>query len=170
MIQKDLPTGASPNRMLPRALSRLFESRATCRPKMFDHFLGFVATVHSPKIDLGENKADVLGCRYDGDYKHCPRCQEVFYHPLGMALQNAGLCGPQLTALFGFLKGACHTSFSAVRKFFRDVMAVPISRGQLAKLVQKVSAGLQPACDDLLTRLPDEDVLNVDETGHKDLG
>jgi transposase len=102
--------------------------------------------------------------------QHCPRCQEVFYHPLGLALKNAGLCGPQLTALVGFLKGACHMSFSTIRKFFRDVMEVPISRGQLAKLVQKVSVGVEPAYADLLARLPDEGLLNVDETGHKDSG
>ena len=100
----------------------------------------------------------------------CRHCQQVFYHPLGVALQNAGLCGPQLTALVGFLKGACHMSFSTIRKFFRDVMQVPISRGQLAKLVQKVSASVEPAYADLLQRLPSEGRINVDETGHKDSG
>ena len=100
----------------------------------------------------------------------CRRCQEVFYHPLGVALEKAGLCGPQLTALVGFLKGPCHMSFSSIRKFFRDVMKVPISRGQLSKLVGKVSASLQPAYADLLDRLPSEDCINVDETGHKDSG
>lgn len=100
----------------------------------------------------------------------CNHCQQVFYHPLALWLQKSGLCGPQLTALVGFLKSACHMSFSAIRKFFRDVMKVPISRGQLSKLVQKVSASLEPAYADLLERLPSEDRLNVDETGHKDSG
>ena len=100
----------------------------------------------------------------------CRRCQQVFYHPLAITLQKAGLCGSQLTALVGFLKGACHMSFSTIRKFFRDVMQVPISRGQLAKLVRKVSDSLGPAYADLLDRLPSEDWLNVDETGHKDSG
>jgi transposase len=100
----------------------------------------------------------------------CRRCQEVFYHPLGVALEKAGLCGPQLTALVGFFKSACHMSFSTIRKFFRDVMEVPISRGQLAKLIGKVSASVEPAYADLLDRLPSEGRINVDETGHKDSG
>lgn len=102
--------------------------------------------------------------------QRCRRCDQVFYHPLAVALQKAGLCGPQLTALAGFLKGPCHMSLSTMRKFFRDVMRVPISRGQLAKLVQKVSASLGPAYAELLDRLPTEALLNVDETGHKDSG
>jgi transposase len=100
----------------------------------------------------------------------CSGCDRVVYHPVAVALQKAGLCGPQLTALAGFLKGPCHMSFSTMRKFFRDVMRVPISRGQLAKLVQKVSASLGPAYAELLERLPSEGRLNVDETGHKDSG
>ena len=100
----------------------------------------------------------------------CRRCNQVFYHPVAVGLQKAGLLGPQLTALVGFLKGACHMSFSTIRKFFRDVIGVPISRGQLAKLVQKVSASLEPVYQELLDQLPSEAVLNVDETGHKDSG
>jgi transposase len=100
----------------------------------------------------------------------CRRCRRVYCHPLAASLKKAGLCGPQLTALVGFLKGACHMSFSAIRKFFRDVMSFAISRGQLAKLVQKVSASLAPAYHDLLELLPSEGRLNVDETGHKDSG
>jgi transposase len=100
----------------------------------------------------------------------CVRCNRVFYHPVAIGLQKAGLYGPQLTALAGFLKGPCHMSFSTMRKFFRDVMRVPISRGQLAKLVQKVSASLGPAYAELLDSLPSEGRLNVDETGHKDSG
>ena len=34
---------------------------------------------------------------------------------------------------YGYLKGVGHASFSTIRKFFRDVLRIPISRGQLAK-------------------------------------
>ena len=40
-------------------------------------------------------------------------------------------------ATLGFLKGACHMSFSLIRKFFRDVIGVRVSRGQFAKLIGK---------------------------------
>jgi hypothetical protein len=50
------------------------------------------------------------------------------------------------------------------------VLHIPISRGQLAKVIGKVSAAMGPAYDALRARLPAERRLNVDETGHKDNG
>ena len=50
------------------------------------------------------------------------------------------------------------------------MLAIRISRGQLAKVVRKVSAAIAPAYDGLRAALPREPVLNVDETGHKDSG
>jgi transposase len=100
----------------------------------------------------------------------CPKCQRLHYGPLPQEVSRAGLVGPRLTALVAFLKGACHASFSTVRKFLRDVVGVTISRGQLAKLVQKVSAGLEQTYDELLAALPEAALLNVDETGHPDQG
>jgi transposase len=102
--------------------------------------------------------------------QYCPHCDKVLYRSFPEHLVKAGLVGPRLTALVGFFKGACHMSFSAIRKFFRDVMGVPISRGHLAKLVAKVSDSLYDPYEELLKLLPEEDLLNVDETGHKDLG
>jgi transposase len=100
----------------------------------------------------------------------CSRCKQVFYATLPEALVKAGLVGPRLTALVGFLKGACHMSFSSIRKFFRDVLGIPVSRGLLTKLIHKVSVSLQDPYEELLGQLPTEDILNVDETGHKDSG
>jgi transposase len=85
-------------------------------------------------------------------------------------IETGGLVGPKLTTLIAYLKGVCHASYSTVRKFLRDVVGVKISRGQLAKVLTKVSAALAQPYEELLGRLPDEAVLNVDETGHKDQG
>jgi transposase len=98
----------------------------------------------------------------------CRHCQKLHYGRLPEAVTKAGLVGPRLTALVGFLKGACHASFSTIRKFLRDVVGVTLSRGQLAKVVQKVSASLQTLYDELRTALPGAARLNVDETGHPD--
>ena len=65
----------------------------------------------------------------------------------------------------GYLKGVCHASFSTIRKYFRDVLKIPISRGQLAKVIRKVSESLEPAYQELRASLPSEPRLNVDETG-----
>lgn len=100
----------------------------------------------------------------------CPRCERTFVAPLAEELRKAGLIGPRLTALVGFLKGACHMSYSTIRKFFRDVIGIRISRGMLRKLVAKVSASLEDPYEALCAMLPREDRLNVDETGHKENG
>jgi transposase len=100
----------------------------------------------------------------------CPRCRQVHYAALPSEVVKAGLAGPRLTALVGFLKGVCHASFSTIRKFLRDVVGVTISRGQLAKVVQKVSASLERTYEELLAALPHAARLNVDETGHPDQG
>jgi transposase len=52
----------------------------------------------------------------------------------------------------------------------RDVVKVTLSRGQLRKLIAKVSDSLADPYEQLLKMLPEEDQLNVDETGHKDNG
>jgi hypothetical protein len=98
----------------------------------------------------------------------CPQCQKTHYAPFPEELVRAGLVGPRLTALVAYMKGACHASFSTIRKFFRDVVGFKISRGQLSKVVQKVSSSLKDPYEELLALLPEEDVLNVDETGHKE--
>ena len=101
---------------------------------------------------------------------YCPGCDKIHYGVLPPVVVHGGLLGPHLTALVAYLKGVCHASFSTVRKFLRDVVGLTISRGMLAKVVAKVSAALERPYQELLERLPDEDRLNVDETGHKDRG
>jgi transposase len=108
--------------------------------------------------------------QHDSQPQWCAQCAKTFHPRFPDELRKAGLVGPRLTALVGFLKGACHLSFGAIRKYFRDVISVRISRGMLRKLVGKVSASLLEPYEALLAMLPREDRLNVDETGHKENG
>jgi transposase len=103
-------------------------------------------------------------------FQHCTTCGKTHLVPWPEDLKKAGLVGPRLTALIGFLKSACHMSFSSIRKYLRDVVGVTLSRGYLRNIVAKVSDSLQDAYEQLLAQLPEEDDLNVDETGHKDNG
>ena len=100
----------------------------------------------------------------------CEKCQLEFVAPIPAAVQAAGLVGPQLTALVSYLKGACHCSFSTIRKFVRDVLKVSLSRGQLRKLCGKVADSLDASYQELLDALPTQQNLNIDETGHKENG
>src|SRR5512135_1493331 len=97
----------------------------------------------------------------------CSQCQKVDEAPLPIGIERGGLVGPRLTTVIAYLKGVCHASFSTIRKFIRDVVRLTISRGQLAKLIAKVSQALEQPYEELLESLPDQERLNVDETGHK---
>ena len=100
----------------------------------------------------------------------CPRCRKVHYAAWPPEVEKAGLVGPRLSALAGWLKGVGHCSFSTTARFCRDVLGLGLSRGQLAKLLGKASTAMAPAYEALAARLPEEPYLNVDETGHKENG
>jgi transposase len=100
----------------------------------------------------------------------CDHCKRGFCAPMPTHIQRGGLAGPQLTTLIAFMKGVCHASFSTIRKFLRDVVGVTISRSQLSNILSKVSQALDKPYEQLLALLPQEDVLNVDETGHPENG
>ena len=100
----------------------------------------------------------------------CAHCRKVHYAALPSGIDKGGLVGPRLTTLIAYLKGACHASYSTIRKYLRDVLEVTISRGQLAKVIGKVSQALDAPYAALLENLPTQPVLNVDETGHRENG
>jgi transposase len=97
----------------------------------------------------------------------CPRCRKMHEAPLPPGIRRGGLVGPSLTTLIAFLKGACHASYSTIRKFLRDVVRVTISRGELARIIAKVGRALERPYQELLDDLPGQARLNVDEAGHK---
>ena len=109
-------------------------------------------------VEVMEHRAGAFYCRH---------CDQVHYAPLPAAVEQGGLLGPELTALVGYLKEMCHASFSTIRKLLRDVFKVTLSRGHLVKVINKAAAAMAQAYDQLRLLLPEEEHLNVDETGHK---
>ncbi len=95
---------------------------------------------------------------------------EVVAAPLPDEVVRAGLVGPRLSALIAYQKGACHMTYRVIETFLADVLHLPLSTGQLAKVVRKTSAALASGYEQLQAALPGQPVLNVDETGHPDSG
>jgi transposase len=120
------------------------------------------------QVDVGEVPLSIQEHRSHPGW--CPHCRVMHRAPLPPGIGRGGLVGPTLTALIAYLKGACHASFSTVRKFLRDVVHVTISRGELARIITKVSRALEQPYQELLDDLPGQARLNVDETGHKQNG
>src|SRR5512142_241785 len=79
----------------------------------------------------------------------CPHCQKLYEAPLPAGIARGGLVGPTLTTLIAYLEGACHASFSTIRKFLRGVVRVTISRGQLATIIGQVSQALERPYEEL---------------------
>ena len=100
----------------------------------------------------------------------CVECGKTHQCPIPEDIRKAGLVGPRMTALIGWLKGVCHMSVGNIKKYCRDVIGVRLSRGMIQKLVGKVSQSLADPYNELLAALADQSHLNIDETGHKDNG
>jgi hypothetical protein len=100
----------------------------------------------------------------------CASCQQVHYAVFPPEVVKEGLFKSRITALVAYMSKVCHASFSTIRKFIRDILGENVSRGYLAKVIEKVSQSLEKPYEELLARLPLERTLNVDETGHKENG
>jgi len=99
----------------------------------------------------------------------CETCQTYHSAPVPAEAQT-GLFAPNLIALIAYLKGCCHVSYSALRDFFADVLSIRISRGFLAKQIQKASWSMQTVYEGLVKRLSREAHIHIDETGWKQNG
>lgn len=100
----------------------------------------------------------------------CERCGKIHYHSFPSNVVKEGLFKERLTTLVAYFKAVHHASFSTIRKFIRDVLGEPVSRGYLRKVIEKASHALDAPYEELLKLLPLEKTLNVDETGHKENG
>jgi hypothetical protein len=71
----------------------------------------------------------------------------------------------------GCLHGLDHSESGILRMIAdispRDVVPLTISHGLLSAIIDKVTCALEQTYQDHLDRLPDQERLNVDETGHK---
>ena len=99
-----------------------------------------------------------------------PHTGRIVIAPLPRDVQAAGLVGPRLTSLAAYQKGDCHMSYTTIRRFWAEVLGLPISRSQLANVVQKVSAAFEKPYEELREALVSEPHLGVDESGHPDGG
>lgn len=100
----------------------------------------------------------------------CSACKKIHYAPLPAEVEKGRLLGPRLTTLVAYMKGVCHCSFSTIRRYFRDVLKVCVSRGQLAKTIAKVTESMKSAYAELVAALPLQPYVRSDETGHKENG
>lgn len=100
----------------------------------------------------------------------CASCGVFHREKLPEYAARSDFVGDDLGATLAFLNGKAHASYSALAAFMKDVCGERLSRGQIAKTLCRVSAALEAPYNEALGRLPDEPVLNIDETGHREKG
>jgi len=92
---------------------------------------------------------------------------ETIYAPFPQNIQNAGLLGPRLSAFAACLKGGIHSSYSGVEKVL-GFLGADVCRATVCNKMKKVSAALAFPVNQLLEILPEQERLNIDESGHAD--
>ena len=156
---------------LPEEIDHYFEYESVACPNCGGHDLQYRDDIDPHSIQQIEIKEIVVTKEEHLAYAYwCENCQQIHYAEFPPEVIKEGLCKARLTAVVAYMKNVCHASFSTVRKFIRDILGEKISRGLLAKLIQKVSGALESPYEELLNRIPLETTLNIDETGHKNNG
>jgi transposase len=100
----------------------------------------------------------------------CASCQRIHYAPLPPEAVKQGLFKPDICATVCFLKYVGCMSLSGIKKYLLDAWDVKVTKGYLVKVLRKGSDALGTCYDELLQALPFQQVVNSDETGHKENG
>ena len=93
---------------------------------------------------------------------HCPRCGRLLKVSLPEAARSG--YGPRLTALIGELSGPQRIGRTAVQEFCRTVLGVPISRGAIQRMVDRVSEALRSYYGAIAEQARQAQVNYIDET------
>ena len=162
---KHEPPAFSPAQIDHHRLHKL----ARC-PVDASHRLGLVADQRKiiQQVELVEKPFVVTEHVAQGCW--CEGCQRHHYAAFPPAVLAGGLCGPRLTSLVSYLNSKLHGSYSGIQDFCTEVLGLKVSRGYLAKLMQKTARAFSAPYAELLALLPKQTHLNIDETGHKEKG
>lgn len=76
--------------------------------------------------------------------------------------------GPRFSAILAYLAAVLHVSRRGSREFCNTFLNVNIALGSIQNLLEETSQALEPISEELKKALPEEPVLNGDETGWRD--
>ena len=115
----------------------------------------------APAVEKTEHRSDAYWC---------PRCKRVHYAAFPAEVVKQGLFKTDISATVCFLKYAGCMSLSGIKRYLADALGVKVTKGYLAKVLQKGAKALEDSYDELLQAIPLQPVINGDETGHKENG
>jgi transposase len=94
----------------------------------------------------------------------CPTCQQATRAEIPAEVQQSQF-GPRLAALIAYLTVVQRVPRRGVEELLETVLGIALSLGTTQKLWEESSQALEPTYQQLEQQLPQEPVLNVDETG-----
>jgi transposase len=165
--------GHTPHFRIPFAPEELDEAHRHEPPSMFCSCGGHL--IAHPASDRIQQQIELVAkplrrIEHRAVAYYCGRCGAFHRRSLPSGVVRAGFIGPDLASCLAFLKAKAHASYSSLRAFTADVLGCPVSRGELAKTMHKVSKALAEPYARALGEVPKQQVLNIDETGHKENG
>jgi hypothetical protein len=98
----------------------------------------------------------------------CPSCGRTTQAPIPEEID--GQFGPQLTALIAYLTVVCRLPRLVVQRLLEGALQISISLGSTQHAWEEASAAVAAPCEALARALPQQPVLNCDETGHRTNG
>jgi len=98
----------------------------------------------------------------------CPECGKTTQAELPRQAHRH--FGPQLTALIAYLTVVCRMPRRVVQEVLEQVLGIPLSLGSIQNSWEEVSEAVADPCAELERQLPNEPVVNSDETGYRTSG
>ena len=116
--------------------------------------------------ELSPIEAHITECQYPPVV--CPTCGKTTQAPVPE--EHEGQFGPQLTALIAYLTVVCRLPRSVVQRLLEGALQISISLGSTQNAWEEASAAVAAPCQEVQQVLPQQAVLNCDETGHRTNG
>ena len=108
------------------------------------------------KAHITEYQCHILGCSACGQSTQAELPQEV-----------RGNFGPELAALIAYLTVTCRMPRRVVMETLEQILRIRLSLGSVQSVWEEVSEAVAAPYDELARRLPEEPVINSDETGYR---
>ncbi len=113
----------------PEAIDQTHQYELTHCPCCHNPDILFIEDQPPRVIQQAEIKEVVVHEEHLAHAYWCESCGQIHYAEFPPAVLREGLFKSRLTALVAYMKHVCHASFSTIRKFLRDVLGEPVSRG-----------------------------------------
>jgi transposase len=116
--------------------------------------------------ELPKIEAHITG--YRCEHALCPECGKTTQAALPKEVR--GQFGPDLTALICYLTVVCRMPRRVVQELPEQAFGIQLSLGSMQKSWEEASEAVAETCAELESELPNQPVLNGDETGYRTSG